>query len=229
MKGKSAVRIHKVYKAKFRTMAMSAIPEWFNVISIVYYIISFLVAGAISFLGYKAYKLIKEKKYLNFSIAFLFIMLSFVVYALTNLFVYLNLDKNPDRILAIINAGFVAYALFTIAGYFLLVILTFKVRDIKIIAILTAGIAAALALLPFVKIYHVVLLILALLLSYFFYKNCREKKTTNSKLVFAAFLAMTVSHVIHVISGSSAILFAAGNTILVLGYILLLIALLRFK
>ena len=212
-----------------------AIPQWFNILAIVYQIVSFLVAGAISLLGYKAYKLIKEKKYLNFSIAFLFIMLSFVVLALTNILVYLNLDEAVNKIFAIINWGFIAYAVFTIAGFFLLVVLTFKVKDIKIISILSLGIVVALIFLPsliflpFVKIFHIILLILALLLSYYFYKNCREKKTANSKLVFCAFIAMMISHMFHLASGSSQVVFVMGNTILVLGYILLLVTLLRFK
>jgi hypothetical protein len=212
---------------------MSGIPQWFNVISIVYHIISFLVAGAISYLGYKAYRLIKEKKYLNFSVAFFFIMLSFVVLALTNLIVYLNLDKSVAILTGIISSGFIVYSLLTIGGFFLLVILTFKIKDIKLIAILTAAIIAALVFFDFIKIFHLILLLLALLLSYFFYNNCMEKKTTNSKLVFFAFLAMMVSHVFHIVSSyvmaASTLIYVMGTTLLVLGYILLLIALLRFK
>lgn len=212
---------------------MSSVPQWFNVISIVYHLISFIVAGAIAYLGYKAYRLIKERKYLNFGIAFFFIMLSFVVLALTNLVVYLNLDKSAAVLSSIISSGFIAYALLTMGGFFILVLLTFKVKDIKIIAIITAGLIAALVFFDFIKIFHLVLLVLALLLSYYFFKNCMEKKTTNSKLVFLAFLSMTISHVFHIASSyimaANDVIYVIGSTILVLGYILLLIALLRFK
>lgn len=203
--------------------------HWFNVIATVYHLISFIVSGAISFLGYKAYKLAKEKKYLNFSIAFLFITASFIVLALTNLFVYLNLNAEPATLLGIINWGFIIYSLFTICGFFLLAILTFKIRDIKLISILSIGIVAALALLPFISMAHVILLILALLLSYHFYNNCAERKTANSKMVFAAFTLMAVSQVFSLASGTSEIIFITGETFLVAGYILLLMVLLRFK
>lgn len=203
--------------------------QWFDVMSIVYYLLSFFVAGAISFLGYKAYKLIKENKYLNFAIAFLFIMLSFVVQALTNLFVYLNISSGMGVISSIVNYGFIAYALFTILGFFILVLLTFKINDVKVIAILTLGLIAALVLFNFIIMFHWILLVLALLLSYYFYKNCRQRKTTNSKLVFAAFLMIAISHIFHIASGTNEIIYVIGNTLLVLGYILLLITILRFK
>ena len=203
--------------------------QWFNIVSIVYHAISFITAGAISFLGYKAYRLLKEKKYLNFSIAFLFIMLSFIVLALTNFLVYLNLSAGAERIMGIVNTGFIAYALLTICGFFLLLILTFRIRDIKIISILSVGIVAALAVLPFVNMFHLILLVITLLLSYHFYKNCREKKTANAKIVFCAFAAMMLSHIFSLASGTNEVIYVVGNTLLVTGYMLLLIAILRLK
>ena len=197
---------------------------------------SFIVAGAIFLLGYKAYRLIKEKKYLHFAIAFFFIMLSFVVMALTNLIIYLNLGANVSRILGIINWGYVIYALLTIVGFLLLVILSFKIKDVKVIVIISIVLAAALLLFDFIMMFHLILLLLALLLSYHFYRNCIEKKTANSKLVFAAFTSMMISHIFHMASasnyisaGTGEVIYVIGSTILVAGYILLLAALLRFK
>jgi len=203
--------------------------QWFNIISTVYHIISFFVAGAISLLGYKAYKLLKEKKYLNFAVAFFFIMLSFVVLAVTNLLVYFNLGANVAKIVGIINWGFVIFTLLTICGFFLLVLLSFKINDIKIISIVSIIIVTSLILFDFIKMFHLILLLFSLLLSYHFYKNCREKKTTNSKLVFLAFTAIMISHIFSIASGANELIFAIGSTILVFGYILLLTTLLRLK
>jgi len=208
---------------------LTSSPQWFNIISTVYHVISFLVAGSISLLGYKAYRLLKEKKYLNFAVAFFFITLSFIVLALTNLVVYLNLGTDAARILGIINGGFIIYALLTMVGFLLLVVLSYKIKDVKIISIISIVMIAALILFDFIKMFHLILLLLAFLLSYHFYKNCREKKTINSKLVFAAFTAMFVSHIFHLASGSSEVIYAIGSTALVFGYILLLATLLRFK
>ena len=210
-----------------------AIPGWFNVISSVYNIISFLVAGAISFLGYKAYKLLKDKKYLNFSISFLFITLSFIVFMLTNLLVYINLGAGAVKILNIINWGFISYALLTVAGFFLLVLLTFKIRNIKFISLLSLAIIAALIfsdfIMTFIQMFHIILFALTLALSFHYYKNCTEKKTTNSKLVFSAFSLIMISHIFSFASGANEVIFAIGNTVLVLGYILLLATILRLK
>lgn len=211
-------------------------PQWFNIISTVYNAVSFIVAGAIFLLGWKAYKLIKEKKYLHFAVSFFFIMLSFVVMALTNLIVYLNLGANVSMLLGIINAGYITYALLTIVGFLLLVILSFKIKDVKLIVLISIVLAAALLVFDFIMMFHLILLLLALMLSYHFYKNCVQKKTTNSKLVFAAFTSMMMSHIFHMASASSYIsagtgevIYVIGSTILVAGYIILLAALLRFK
>ena len=206
-----------------------AVPQWFNILSTVFHLISFIAAGGITLLGYKAYQMMKVNKYLHFSISFLLITISFVIMGLTNLILYLNLDRSVATISSIISMGFVLYAIFTIAGFLLLTVLTFKIRDVKIISIFTIGIIAALIFLPFIKIFHVILLILTLLLSYYFYSNCKKKKTMNAKLVFSAFTVMMLSHVFHLASGTSEVIFAIGNTLLVAGYIILLITLLRFK
>lgn len=223
-------QIHNFYKGKswIDDMVFNS-PQWFNIVSTFYHLISFLVAGAITLLGYKAYKLMKSKKYLNFALAFFFITLSFIVLAITNILVYFNLGTEIFRIFSIINIGFIIYALLTIAGFFLLVMLTFKVKDVKIIAILAVGMIAALALLPFIKTFHTILLALTLLLSYCFYENCKRKKTVNSKLVFSAFILMMTSHIFSLASGANELIFIIGNTVLVIGYTLLLITILRFK
>lgn len=203
-------------------------PQWFNIISACYHLISFIVAGAITILGYKAYKLVKAKKHLNFALAFFFITLSFIVLAITNLLVYFNLT-HILKVASIINTGFIIYALLTIAGFFLLVMLTFRIKDAKIWSILAVGIIAALVFLPFIKTFHTILLLLTLLLSYCFYENCKKKKILNSKLVFAAFTLMMISHIFSLASGSNELIYIIGNTVLVAGYTLLLITILRFK
>lgn len=210
-------------------MMVLSSPQWFNILSSVYHLVSFLIAGAITLLGYKAYKLFSTKKYLHFAVSFLFITLSFIVVGLTNLIVYLKIDSTASTIFSIINYGFMLYVILTIIGFFLLAILTFKIKDFKIISIFSIGMIAALIFLPFIRMFHVILLVLTLLLSYYFYNNCRQKKKLTAILVFSAFMLMMLSHVFHLASSTSEVIYLVGNSFLVAGYILLLVTLLRFK
>jgi len=204
--------------------------DWFDVLATLFYIFSFIVSALISSFSYKVYKLTKEKKFRNFSIAFLFITLSFVVQAATNLIIYFNLQKGSDFILAAINNGFTGYALLTIAGFFLLALLSLKITDIKVISLVAVLIIVALFVSPaFIVAFHLILLALLAFLTFNFYKNCCEKKSLNSKTVFMAFLFMTFAHIFHLAGRYTAPVFIAGNIIQFIGYLALLIAILRVK
>lgn len=207
-----------------------AFGNWFDVLATLFYIFSFAVAGLITAFSYKAYKLTKEKKFRNFSIAFLFITLSFVVQALTNLVIYLNLQKGNDFILYAINSGFTAYALLTIAGFFLLAVLSLKLADAKVITLLAALVIIVLFLCPsFIMAFHSILLALLVFIVFNAYKNCCGKKSMTPKIVFMAFLLMTVAHIFYIAGRYIAPVFITGDIIQFAGYFALLIAILRVK
>ena len=206
-----------------------ALGNWFDILATIFYVFSFIVAGLISALGFKAYKITKEKKFRNLSIAFLFITLSFVVQALTNLIVYFNLQEG-EFILSAINSGFVIYALLTIVGFFLLAILTLKLKDAKIIILAAAAIPAALFFSPnFIIAFHAILLALLILIIFKSYQNCCAKKSLSPKIVLAAFLLMAIAHIFHIAGSSAEPLFITGSIVQFAGYFALLIAILRVK
>ena len=203
---------------------------WFRILATIFYIFSFIVSALISSFAFRAFKLTKEKKFRNFSIAFLFITLSFVVQAITNLIVYFSLDKGNDFILQAVNSGFMAYAFLTVAGFFLLAILSLKIKDLKIIALLAALILIGLAISPsFITAFHFILFAVLTTISFNAYKNCCEKKSIGSKAVFLAFLFMAVSHIFYIAGTYSEPVFIAGDIIQFAGYLMLLIAILRVK
>lgn len=203
---------------------------WFDILATLFYLFSFIVSALIASFSYKYYKLTKEKKFRNFSIAFFFITLSFVVQALTNIVIYFGLNKGSQFISAAINNGFTVYALLTIAGFFVLAILSLKITDIKVISLLAALTLISLFISPsFLVAFRIILLILLAFITFNFYRNCCEKESFSSRIVFTAFLLMTFAQVFYISGRYIGLIFIAGNIIHFLGYLALLIAILRFK
>ncbi|MEM4336578.1 MAG: hypothetical protein QXG86_01070 [Candidatus Woesearchaeota archaeon] len=201
----------------------------FNIMSTFLYIFSFIVSALICSFSYKAYKITKEKKFRNFLFAFGFITLSFVTQTITNIFVYINLKSGLD-ISYFVNKGFIIYAFLTIVGFFILAVMSLKIKDIKMISLLASIIFIFIIYSKaFIVAFRVVTLLLLTFITFTFYKNYYEKKTGNSMLVFFSFLLMTISQFFYIGGRFNEIIFIIGNAFLFIGYVLLFVTILRFK
>ena len=222
-------------------------PDWFHGFDIFLELFSGIVAMLIALAGYRAYKLVRDKKYFYFSAAFVFITLSFLARAFTTLyFVFSNLDNVPGAGVAqslgqplfgatnIFVAGRFIYVLLVLFAYLILLLLSMRTADRKtdrrLIALLSIFVVLFSALsYTSALAFHLVALVFLVFITANFLNNYREKKSAATKLIFLAFAAMTVECLLWLLASynCNSIVMVSAYIARALSYVFLLSALLR--
>ena len=119
-------------------------PSWFFGIDAALQSITVIVALLISFTAFKIYSLMKEKNFFYFSLSFLIMAFSYVIKIFSDLFLYLNLEKemvpwiniilytlSPLEFISIF--GNLAHRFFILIGFLILLVILLKIKDGRII------------------------------------------------------------------------------------------------
>lgn len=104
-------------------------------------LISLVMSFAIGYAAFRIYRITSEKKYLHFSLAFIFITLGFLVRAFINAGVYFGRKDVIEvaintPVLTIHKALSLAYLLLMISAYLILIIVTFKIQDARLVSMM---------------------------------------------------------------------------------------------
>ena len=111
-------------------------PAWFETYGIIFEIIFILITGLIALRSYRAYKLIKKKELLTFTLSFGLFCLAFFTQFIINLLIVLN-KQSKDHLLSPLNTlntvitsnfqlssmCYFFFSLFTICGLLLFIYL----------------------------------------------------------------------------------------------------------
>ena len=202
---------------------MVAGPSWFFGFDSLMEFIAFVIAIAIANQALKGYRLSKEKTLLYLNISFVLIGAGLLVDGLSSLIVLLEGARRG--FLYAFAVGYSIYFVAQLLAYGLLVYAyIYQARSVTSPALL-----AAVPLLFFER--NVVTeLILIFLLVYIATQtgiNYSINKTTNSMLVFGAFVSLVVAHGFFLIFVVAPIFFPLAHIAQLLGFLLLLAMLLR--
>ena len=225
-------------------------PDWFLGKDILIESFSFIVLLAFFFLCRKYYKLSGKKNFFNLASGFLLIALAQLATIMTKLVLYYDTKFTQQIGQLIITyhvvksvdifyyAGFFFYSLLTLLGFFVIYRLGKKHKGdfflvlyfIVISALLGSGFYYYLVqfyyFFNFYYIFHLTVLVLLILIINNFFQIYKKNKASNTKILIAAFVLLALSQVIFIFS-KLGVMFAIANFIELIGYIILLVLIIR--
>lgn len=199
-----------------------------------------IVASIISLYSYKVYKLLKNKNFKYFSLAFLFIAVSFGFKILSNLTLLHRVAITNLNTVIIITSqfqymrliqfiSFILYKTFYLLGVlFLFFIATKTKKQNKFMFIYLSFLVILLSIFINFIFYLTLVFILTFLTSYY-YENYKKNKLTNSFLVFLGFLLLSISQLALIFSGFNPFIDLFGDSLMLLGFLVLLINQVKIK
>jgi len=214
--------------------------EWTLVFGRFYGIDSFvelltvIVCFVISFYSIRVYKLIKDKNYKFFSIAFLLLGISFLFKIFSNITFFNKFQVHEAnfvltiishfRFVELINFfSFTFYKIFHIIGFLLLFLTLTKNEDKeKTWLFIYLSVIVVLFSIYFNFVFHLTLVFILIYLALYFYENYRKRENINSFLVFISFLIILTSHLFFIFSDVSNLFYFTGEVFLLIGFLCLL-------
>ncbi len=172
-------------------------PTLFYSIDTVLQLISMLIALLILGFSYKAYRFTKDKKYYYYSLAFVLIASAFFIKALSNVIIYYIIPTQAKELLPIFNLGIFAFRILTLLAFTGIMLMTLKVSDRKIIALLI--IFALISAIYSRDHYTAFYLLYSIILGFTtvqLYSNYKEKKSRLALATFGIFAILTIAQII---------------------------------
>lgn len=213
-------------------------PAWFSGIDSIFELVTVLVTALISVYGYKVYKFSGERRYKFFSLAFLLICVSYIIKILMNVSVYSTVTKKVQiGMFVFISQSLQRFELFYSIGFFLLrfllllgligIFLVLEKKEDRKYAFLLIYLAFISSLIGnyIFHIFHITASMLLLLIFVYYYNNYLHNKSKNPFLVASSFFLIMISQVVFILSASFPLAYVIGESLQLLGYILLLLAL----
>ncbi len=171
-------------------------PYWFRGIDALFGLVYILVTLLIAAMSYRAYKITEEKKYAYFSAAFALMSLSFLVYSIVNIALTMHLSNSLTNILTEFDYGFLLHMVFMFAALTLLLVVTLKIEQKKVIILLfTLMLLFSIFSYQYYIKFHLISFLLLFFLGHQFYTNYLEKNNFNAKLVFISFYLLACAQV----------------------------------
>ncbi len=173
-------------------------PLWFHGIDIVLEVFSILAAILITIVGYRAYKLTKEKRFFYFAMAFGFITLSFLARAITAITVISQINVATSVVAPTLSYNFIeqvfdfgrfVYFLLVLGAYLILFALSMRIYDKKLLTLLGVFMVlfavSAFDAMPI--IFYLVSFLLLVFIAWNYRENYLEKKSKAKLLTSLAF------------------------------------------
>lgn len=207
-------------------------PDWFFGKDLMIDVISLVVLLLISVFAVKCYKINKNKGYLNFSIAFSLMALSFLFKILTNFTIYytsfveneslelVTLAYRASNILLI--GGFLGYFFFGLLGL-LSLFLVYKreiPREAMFLMVYFILLTTFVSMIYFCT-FHLTSLIFLTFITATLIKNYKNNKSVTSKLLVYAFTIITASQLMFVFMGVHPLIYVIAETVQLIGYLVL--------
>ncbi len=163
-------------------------------------LISLLMSFGIGYLSYKIFRVTSEKKYLHFSLSFFFITLGFLTRAFINAGIYFGRKDVIETalsvpivvnqpLLVVYKALSLGYLILMLCAYLMLIILTFKIQDVRLVFMMI--LLAAVSLVASYEFYILFPIISFVLLCYLVvhyyhaWRRSRKREQLNTLLGFS--------------------------------------------
>src|SRR3989344_9459879 len=206
-------------------------PAWFYGIDSALEFIAVLIAFLISFYSFHIYRFVGQKKYLYFSLSFFLMGFALCLGAVINYLLYFHWLKHSALYVLVHNymlyyeIGFLLHFFLHLAAFMILIILCLRIEDKRVMSLLFLFVLLAVMVAEqnFILFYLISFLLMVLYILPYFFKNCRENRTSNTKRVFLAFLAISLSQLCFFFSLWSDKIYAVGHLLQLVGYMVLLV------
>ena len=218
-------------------MAYVVGPSWFYGIDYVFDLVSVIVGFLICYFSYKAYRYTSQKKYFYFSASFFFVALAFISKILATI-PYYSKQLNVETVaLLTVTSHIIKKVSWTnyfgisisrflmLFAFLILLMVCLKVRDKKVIALFIYFLIISTTFVSVsYLVFHITLLIMLSILYLTYRRNYLRVKSKNSKMVMYSFLAILISQVFFIFEGLIEHFYVIGEIIQLIGYLVLLFA-----
>ena len=205
------------------------IPVWFFGLDTIFYIISLLIGLATAFYAYKVYVITGKRQHFYLFMGFTILSIGLLSLTLTSSYVYIVVNTIPNAtrevyntFFDIIDFGFIIYYIISIVAYAFLIMMYLPEERKKrpIFSILPWWFV----LFPFFHLLSVLMMAFVVFRSFI---NWSHKKTKSGFAVFMAFSGIGLFHLMSFFTFVFAMFYVLSNIFLVLGFLGLLVVLVR--
>jgi len=209
-------------------------PSWFYGINSGFSLFAMLVTVFIAFYSLRVFLITKYRKYLYFTLAFLFISISYLIQAAGNYVVYSHLIGRIPNVTEAISTivqlptfysmGYIIHVFLMFAGFMILVAIFLRINNIKILSLLFALILI-LSFLSQSKFaaFHITLFVMLLFIVIHLFNNYSKKKTVSSFLVLYSIICLMISQVFLFLVIINKFYYVIGHILQLVGFTLLLL------
>jgi len=195
-----------------------AAPIWFFGFDSLMEFIAFAIAMAVAFQAMKGYTLARERALLYLNFSFLLLGAGLLVDGLANLIILLS--RFHRNFLYLSRVGYTIDFLAQLVAYLILVVV--YLQGTRAWSGQLAAAALPLVLLESNPLTELVLIFLLVYISAQTAANYNVSKTTNSLLVFGAFISLAIAHVFFLLFTIAPIFFPFAHISQLFGFLLLL-------
>jgi len=208
-------------------------PQWFFGYDIALELIFAVVTLLVSYYAYKIYKLSGQNHSRLFSLAFLFIGLSYIVQSILN---FLILEKLDDAVCGMINLqnvyllnlfGIYFHTILFIIGLIILVYSSLKIENVGAFVLLIVLVFSTLYFSPY-KTFMLYLLSTLMLgfIAYYYLENYWNNRKATTLIVLIAMIFLFISYLQFIFATDSSTYYAIGHLMELVAYSLILVNLL---
>jgi len=204
-------------------------PKWFFGIDASLEAFASLISFFVTFASFRIWKMTKERKYFYFTLSFFLLTLSFLSRAVTDIIIENVFFKCSDSYVGLIFfIGYVLHIVLAVVAYTILLIVTHKLADKRIIALLFMILIPSLLLSgSYYLSFYGLSFILLLFITLAYYSNCRKVCKKTAYFVFVAFACIALSQLFFLFEFLNIVLYAVAHVVQAIGYLILLLALIK--
>ncbi len=204
-------------------------PQWFFGADASLEAFAAVIAFCVAFASLRVYRVTRERKYGFFTASMVLLTLSFLSRAITDALLEELLFTIPSNISGMIFfIGYVLHILLALTAYVLLVIITHKITDKSIIALLFLILVPSIMISGsyFLSFYGLSAILLAFV-AFSYYQNYRKVCKASACLVFLSFLLLAIAQLLFLFEAVYDPLYVAAHVTQAAGYMVLLFALVK--
>jgi len=212
------------------------VPPWFYGYDIALQFLFGMITLIVSFYAFKLYRISSQRELKLFSGAFFFISLSYLIWAVLNIFLidlessvvgvveFENFRLLTDSVFGLSTLGVYAHVFFFITGVLTLAYMNFKVDRPRIYIFLITLVLPVIFFSYNVRLMtYLIASILFAHLSLFYAKDYLSSKGGRTALVLLAFVFLFFASLTFMYSGREPISYATGHLLTFVAYILILV------
>lgn len=204
-------------------------PQWFFGYDIVLEILFAVITLLVSFYAWKIYKITEERNLRLFSLAFLFVSLSYIVQSVLN---FIILKELEEEICGIVNIqsvyllnlfGIYFHSILFLIGLLLLTYVALKIYSLRTFVLLFILVFTSLYFSP-QKTFMLYLLSTTLLgfIVYYYIANYINNRKTTTLLVTIAMITLFAGYLYFIFATDNAFYYVLGHILELLAYLLVL-------